>query len=162
MSDSARLWTGAHQAALSKGFSRQEYRSGSPFPSPGDLPGWGIQPASLYVSCTDRRVLYHYCHLVRPKDLMLYKVIMNNDTVVAVVVQSLSCVLLFANTWTAAFQVCLSSTNSQSLFKFMSMRTWGWAGCVGSLTQWTWITILDHKFQSSKRLSLSLTPKNYN
>ena len=35
-------WTVAHQASLSMGFSRQEYWSGLPFPSPGDLPdqGW--------------------------------------------------------------------------------------------------------------------------
>ena len=31
-------WTVAHQASLSMGFSRQEYWSGLPFPSPGDLP----------------------------------------------------------------------------------------------------------------------------
>ena len=31
-------WTIACQASLSMGFSRQEYWSGSPFPSPGDLP----------------------------------------------------------------------------------------------------------------------------
>ena len=31
-------WTIAHQAPLSMGFSRQEYWSGLPFPSPGDLP----------------------------------------------------------------------------------------------------------------------------
>ena len=30
-------WTVAHQAPLSKGFFRQEYWSGLPFPSPGDL-----------------------------------------------------------------------------------------------------------------------------
>ena len=30
----------------SKGFSRQEYRSGQPFPSPGDLPNTGIEPRS--------------------------------------------------------------------------------------------------------------------
>ena len=32
------LWTAAHQAPLLMGFSRQEYWSGLPFPSPGDLP----------------------------------------------------------------------------------------------------------------------------
>ena len=37
----------AHQAALSMGFSRQEYWSGLPFPSPGDLPHPGIEPESL-------------------------------------------------------------------------------------------------------------------
>ena len=39
-------WTAAHQAPLSMGFSRQEYRSGLPFPSPGDLPNPGIEPGS--------------------------------------------------------------------------------------------------------------------
>ena len=36
-------WTVAHQAPLSMGFSRQEYWSGLPFPSPGDLPHPGIK-----------------------------------------------------------------------------------------------------------------------
>ena len=39
-------WTAAHQAPPSMGFSRQEYWSGSPFPSPGDLPNPGIEPRS--------------------------------------------------------------------------------------------------------------------
>ena len=39
-------WTVAHQAPLSVGFSRQEYWSGLPFPSPGDLPDPGIKPRS--------------------------------------------------------------------------------------------------------------------
>ena len=39
-------WTIAHQAPLSMGFSRQEYWSGLPFPSPGDLPDPGIEPRS--------------------------------------------------------------------------------------------------------------------
>ena len=36
-------WTVAHQAPPSMGFSRQEYWSGLPFPSPGDLPDPGIE-----------------------------------------------------------------------------------------------------------------------
>ena len=41
------LWSrGLSQAPLSMGFSRQEYWSGLPFPSPGDLPNPGIQPLS--------------------------------------------------------------------------------------------------------------------
>ena len=40
------LWTVAPQAPLSVGFSRQEYWSGLPFPSPGDLPDPGIEPMS--------------------------------------------------------------------------------------------------------------------
>ena len=39
-------WTAAHQAPLSIGFSRQEYWSGLPFPSPGGLPNTGIKPRS--------------------------------------------------------------------------------------------------------------------
>ena len=40
------LWTVASQAPLSMGFSRQEYWSGLPCPSPGDLPNPGIEPES--------------------------------------------------------------------------------------------------------------------
>ena len=48
------LWTVAHQAPLSIGFSRQEYWSGLPCPPPGDLPNLGIKPKSHYVSCIGR------------------------------------------------------------------------------------------------------------
>ena len=44
-------WTIAHQAPLSMGFSRQEYWSRLPFPSPGDLPDPGIKPASPALAC---------------------------------------------------------------------------------------------------------------
>ena len=40
-------WTIAHQAPLSMGFPRQEYYSGLPFPSPGDLPDLGNEPEFL-------------------------------------------------------------------------------------------------------------------
>ena len=40
------LWTVACQAPLSMGFSWQEYWSGLPFPSTGDLPNPGIEPGS--------------------------------------------------------------------------------------------------------------------
>ena len=39
-------WTVAHQAPPTMGFSRQEYWSGWPFPSPGDLPDPGIKAGS--------------------------------------------------------------------------------------------------------------------
>ena len=39
-------WTVAYQAPPSIGFSRQEYGSGLPFPSPGHLPDPGIEPRS--------------------------------------------------------------------------------------------------------------------
>ena len=40
-------WTVTHQAPLSMGFPRQEYWSGLPFPSPGNLPDPGIESTSL-------------------------------------------------------------------------------------------------------------------
>ena len=43
---SATPWTVAYQASPSMGFSRQEYWSGLPFPSLGDLPNPGIEPRS--------------------------------------------------------------------------------------------------------------------
>ena len=43
---SATPWTVAYQASPSMGFSRQEYWSGLPFPSPVDLPDPGIEPRS--------------------------------------------------------------------------------------------------------------------
>ena len=49
----------AHQAPPSLGFSRQEYRSGLPFPSPGDLPDPGIEPASPASPLHGRQILYH-------------------------------------------------------------------------------------------------------
>ena len=51
-------WTGAHQAPLSTGFSRRKYRSGLPFPSPGDLsifPTQELNPGLLHL----RQILYH-------------------------------------------------------------------------------------------------------
>ena len=51
---SATLWTVARQAPLSMGFSRQEYWSGLPYPSPGDLPNLGIEPGLLNY----RQILY--------------------------------------------------------------------------------------------------------
>ena len=50
----ATLWTVAYQASLSMGFSRQEYLSGLPFPSPGDLPDPGMEAGLL--NC--RQILY--------------------------------------------------------------------------------------------------------
>ena len=41
------LWTVACQAPLSMGFSRHEYWSGLPFPTPKDLPDSGTESASL-------------------------------------------------------------------------------------------------------------------
>ena len=46
-------WTADCQASLSRGFSRQEYWSGLPFPSPGDLTDPGIELRSPQYSCLE-------------------------------------------------------------------------------------------------------------
>ena len=50
-------WTAAHPAPPSRGFSRQEYWSGLPLPSPGDLPNPRVEPTSPSIG---RQVLYHW------------------------------------------------------------------------------------------------------
>ena len=59
-------WTVARQAPLSMGFSRQEYWSGLPFPTPGDLPlTQGLKPRLLgHLHC--RRILYLLSHQASP------------------------------------------------------------------------------------------------
>ena len=58
-------WTIAHKAPLSTEFSRQEYLSGLPFSTPGDLPNPGIETESLAspASQVDSLLL---CHLGNP------------------------------------------------------------------------------------------------
>ena len=46
-------WTVARWAPLSMGFSRKEYWSGLPFPSPGDLPNSGVEPMSPALQADD-------------------------------------------------------------------------------------------------------------
>ena len=52
-------WTVAYQDPPSMGFSRQEYWSQLPFPSPGDLPLPGIEPLGLLL-CS--QTLYRLSH----------------------------------------------------------------------------------------------------
>ena len=62
----ATLWTMAHQASLSMGFSRQEYWSGLPCPSFRGSSQPRDQTRSFYVFCIGRGVLYHLRHLGSP------------------------------------------------------------------------------------------------
>ena len=54
------LWTVAHQAPLSMGYSRQEHWSGLTFPPPGDLPDPGIKPTSLMSPALARGFLFYF------------------------------------------------------------------------------------------------------
>ena len=78
-------WTVANhgEIPLSLEFSRQEYWSELPFPPPGNLPDWGIEPTSL-AFLHWQAVLYQLSHWASPK----WKL------------KSLSCVQLFATPWT--------------------------------------------------------------
>ena len=51
--------TVAGQAPLSTEFSKQEYRSGLPFPTPGDLPNPRIKPPSLASLALHVDFFYH-------------------------------------------------------------------------------------------------------
>ena len=59
------LWTVAYQAPLSMEFSRQEYWSGLPFPSPGDFPNLGIEPRSPALQA-DTTIWATYICLINP------------------------------------------------------------------------------------------------
>ena len=63
------LWTIAHQAPLSIGFSWQEYFSGSPCPPLGDLPNPGTESVSLKspTLASGFFFFYHWRHLGSPK-----------------------------------------------------------------------------------------------
>ena len=59
-------WTVDLLAPLSMGFPRQDYQSGLPFPTPGDLPNPGIKPRSLK-SPDWQADSFLLCHLGRPQ-----------------------------------------------------------------------------------------------
>ena len=54
----ANPWTVAYQTPLSMGFSRQEYWSGLPFTSPGDLPNPGIEPRTPALEADSQQLSY--------------------------------------------------------------------------------------------------------
>ena len=91
VSDSATLWTMALQAPLSTEFSRQEYKNGLPFTSPGDLPDPGIEPTSP-----------EFPALVTGTTVPPGKPL--KSRVCVWVFSCFSCVQLFATVWTEACQ----------------------------------------------------------
>ena len=81
------------------GISQEEYWSGLPCPSPGDLPdSWDW----THVSCIGRQILYLWATSS---------------------VQSLSHVWLFATPWTSACQASLSITNFRSSLRITSIKS---------------------------------------
>ena len=55
-------WTVAHQAPLSMEFSRQEYYSGQPFPSPEDISNPGPLQILYHLSQQESPLLEHLLH----------------------------------------------------------------------------------------------------
>ena len=109
----------AHPAPLSMVFFRQEYWSGLPFPSPGDLPEPGMEPMSLASTCFSRHIPCHWHYLGSWSTDKLINWYFKSISSV----QSLSHVQLFATSWTVAHQASLSITNSRSLLKLMSIES---------------------------------------
>ena len=85
-------WTVAYQASPSMGFSRQEYWSGLPFPSPVDLPDPGIKPGSPALQA----------------DALPSEPPGKPNVYLKVKVKSLSHVQLFVTPWTVAYHASLS------------------------------------------------------
>ena len=86
-------------------FSRQEYWSGVPFPTPGNLPDPGIEPASLALvgGFFTSSATWEAKRTYRKKQIRLRcKTLLNCK--VKVKVKSLSHVRLFATSWTVAYQ----------------------------------------------------------
>ena len=100
----ATLWTVAHQASLSIGFSRQDYWSGLLCSPPGNLPNPGIEPSSLTSPAWQTALLL----LVPPQFSS---------------VQSLSHVWLFVTLWITAHQASLAITISRSSLKLISIES---------------------------------------
>ena len=122
----ATLWTAAHQALLSVGFSRQEYWGGLPYSSSTG----SYQPKDWthvsYVSCTGQWVLHHQHHLGSPlvdilcPFLKLYYSFVRSS--VSSVQFSHSVESDSATPWIAAHQASLSITNSRSSLRLTSIE----------------------------------------
>ena len=94
------------QASLSMGCPRQEYWSGSPFPTPGNLPN----PETELTSAALAGGLFSTESPGKPLDKDCCS-------------QSLSCVQLYVTPWTATCQAFLSITVSWSLLKLMNIES---------------------------------------
>ena len=108
------------------GFSKQEYWSGLPFTSPGDLSDPGIKPGSLALQADSLpsepagKQCTGCLHLILFEDTSLP---LPHSPAQFSPVQSLSHVRHFVTPQTAACQASLSITNSRSLLKLMSFES---------------------------------------
>ena len=117
VSDSATLWTVAHQTPLSIGFSRREYWSGLPCPPPGNRPYPGIKPVAPALQADSLPL----SHRGSPNEEGLFSCIFQMRKRAQVVTHTPA-----TFTWRVwrvcrplkidnAFQICLPSKNSRGL-----------------------------------------------
>ena len=110
------LWTIACQALLSMGFSRQEYWSGLPFPSPGDLPDPVIEPRSpaLQADSLPTELQWKPTLLFTYLLFVFFHLCVSSLNVVLITAIALRCAQLlqlfrfFVTPWTIAHQAPLS------------------------------------------------------
>ena len=128
-------WTATYQALPSMGFSRQEYWSGVPMPSPKVLPtinqnshcitiltqGLRVSDKKQVEKTRGQREILWNCPMSYSSEERKSTLKCIKFEVVAVF-QSLSHVRLFVILWPAALQASLSFTTSWSLFKLMSIE----------------------------------------
>ena len=96
-------WTVAHLAPLNMEFSKQEYGSGFPLPTPEDLPDWGIKTVSLASLVLAGR-FFTTVTTGKPSLIIQFSSVQ------------------FSRTWITVRQASLSITKSRSLLKLMSIE----------------------------------------
>ena len=120
-------WTGAYQAPLSMGFSRQEYWSGFPFPPPGDIPDPVIKPGSPALQADSLPPESPGKLTNSPREWEIRKNIQSLAYEAAFgrfncSVQLLSHFWLFVTPWTAGREASSFIINSRSLLRHMSIE----------------------------------------
>ena len=125
-------WTAAHQAPLSKGFSRQEYWSGFPFPSPRDQQNWVV-----YCSLT----VPHFFTYRITSSLRLWKKLLG-----------LKFLIILKGTSSISINLSVSTSyiplNTRAIF-FSQPQPW----CHSSSHQKYWTIIIFNKHQISSQYS---------
>ena len=123
-------WTIAHRAPLSMGFPRQEYWSGLPFPSQGDLPDPGMEPGSpalaggfFTAEPPGKPALSHTYKLIIDKYLVLFCILSSKPTMGVTLTAHLS---LHTSALLLGASVCWVGQHSSasSILKFWRPNSW--------------------------------------
>ena len=109
------------QASLSMGFSRQEYWSGLPFPSPGDLPNPGIEPRSGTepMSSTLQSFTTPNFEIYNTKVLKSHDI---KEKLWSLLLKQTAIILLKSKAWKFKGHICIDSTIIPSSFFFFCLH----------------------------------------